>query len=485
MRLCTLVVAAFCIAFSQAHDVLDFSDDFDSKIAQHDVVLIKFFAPWCGHCKRLAPDFETASVDLKKNDPPVTLADVDCTTDSGKDICSKFGVSGYPTLKIFRGGEPSSEYNGPREAAGIVKFMKAQVGPSSKEINSKSDLEALLAKDETLILGVFKEKDTALHKTFLSVADKHREEYLFAHTHNAKLADARKLSDDVQLVRAKKFKSKFEDSEVTYDGSPDKTALEAFIKKRYHGLVGLRSQDNMAQFEQPLLTAYYDVDYVKNLKGTNYWRNRILKGVQEFAGKLNFAISNKDQFAGEMDDYGLKAGDSPAIAIKNEKSEKFVMTGDFSVDNLNKFVKDYFDGKLEAHFKSEDIPEDNTGPVKVAVAKNFEELVTKSEKDVLIEFYAPWCGHCKKLAPAFEELGTAMQGENVEIVKMDATANDVPSQFEVQGFPTLYWYPKGTKTPQKYEGGREAADFTKYIAAHATDELNKYDRKGAEKKVEL
>lgn len=50
-----------------------------------------------------------------------------------------------------------------------------------------------------------------------------------------------------------------------------------------------------------------------------------------------------------------------------------------------------------------------------------------------MEFYAPWCGHCKKLAPTFEELGKEMQNENVEIVKMDATANDVPAPFEVHG----------------------------------------------------
>ena len=47
-------------------------------------------------------------------------------------------------------------------------------------------------------------------------------------------------------------------------------------------------------------------------------------------------------------------------------------------------------------------------------------------QDVLIEFYAPWCGHCKKLTPIYDELGAKLADEDVEIVKMDATANDVP-----------------------------------------------------------
>lgn len=105
-------------------------------------------------------------------------------------------------------------------------------------------------------------------------------------------------------------------------------------------------------------------------------------------------------------------------------------------------------------------------------------------KDTLIEFYAPWCGHCKKLTPIFEELGTKLQGEEVSIVKLDATANDVPPQFEVRGFPTLFWLPKDAKDkPVKYDGGREVDDFVKYIAAHASTELKQFDRSGDAKKV--
>ncbi len=78
-----------------------------------------------------------------------------------------------------------------------------------------------------------------------------------------------------------------------------------------------------------------------------------------------------------------------------------------------------------------------------------------------------------------------MAGEEVEIVKMDATANDVPPGYDVRGFPTLFWIPKDTKKPVSYQGGRELDDFIKYIAEKATDELKKYDRKGKVKKSEL
>merc|ERR1712071_173143 len=142
-------------------------------------------------------------------------------------------------------------------------------------------------------------------------------------------------------------------------------------------------------------------------------------------------------------------------------------------------------GNVDPWIKSEAVPDNSANSVKVAVAKNFDELVTKSEKDVLVEFYAPWCGHCKKLTPIYDELGEKMADEDVEIVKMDATANDVPPQFNVRGFPTLFWLPKDTNTPKTYEGGREVDDFVNYIAEHATSELKGYDRKGKAKKSEL
>lgn len=76
----------------------------------------------------------------------------------------------------------------------------------------------------------------------------------------------------------------------------------------------------------------------------------------------------------------------------------------YRVENLEKFVRDFQDGKLEPYVKSESIPDENTAPVKVAVARNFDDVVINNGVDTLVEFYAPWCGHCKSLAPVYEQV---------------------------------------------------------------------------------
>eukprot|EP00731_Ephydatia_muelleri_P026114 Em0018g214a len=87
------------------------------------------------------------------------------------------------------------------------------------------------------------------------------------------------------------------------------------------------------------------------------------------------------------------------------------------------------------------------------------------DKAAFVEFYAPWCGHCKHLAPAYEEVGKAFDNvADVIIAKVDADAEkELGSRFGVQGFPTLKFFPKGSKDPEDYNGGRAAEDIIQFI----------------------
>jgi protein disulfide-isomerase A1 len=94
---------------------------------------------------------------------------------------------------------------------------------------------------------------------------------------------------------------------------------------------------------------------------------------------------------------------------------------------------------------SQELPEDwdKTG-VKTLVSNNFDSVAFDKSKDVLVEFYAPWCGHCKQLVPIYEQLGENFKDSNtVLIAKMDATANEL-EHTKINSFPTIKLFKRDT-----------------------------------------
>jgi len=88
---------------------------------------IKFFAPWCGHCKKMKPDWDALAEEYESSDK-ILIADCDCTA-GGKDLCEKFGVRGFPTIKSFGAGDEDGEdYKGGRDLASLKKFA-SELGP--------------------------------------------------------------------------------------------------------------------------------------------------------------------------------------------------------------------------------------------------------------------------------------------------------------------------------------------------------------------
>lgn len=131
-------------------------------------------------------------------------------------------------------------------------------------------------------------------------------------------------------------------------------------------------------------------------------------------------------------------------------------------------------GNIPRHIKSQPVPKDK-GPVLTVVGSTFDRLVTKNEKDVVLEFYAPWCGHCKKLEPIYKKLAKAFaSNDKVVIAKIDATANDYPEEFSVSGFPTIYYVPAtDKKNPISYDGDRTLEDLTKFVEKQLSAEQTK------------
>lgn len=100
------------------------------------------------------------------------------------------------------------------------------------------------------------------------------------------------------------------------------------------------------------------------------------------------------------------------------------------------------------------------------IPSNFDEVVLKSGKPTLVEFFAPWCGHCKNLAPVYEDLAQVFEfaKDKVQIAKVDADAErELGKRFGVQGFPTLKWFDGKSDKPEDYSGGRDLESLSAFI----------------------
>ncbi|XP_028782878.1 protein disulfide-isomerase 5-2 [Neltuma alba] len=108
--------------FSVDGTVLELDEsNFDSVISTFDLVFVDFYAPWCGHCKRLSPELDAAAPALAALKEPIVIAKVNA--DKFTSLAKKYDVDAYPSLMLFSNGIPT-EYRGPRQAELLVRYLK-------------------------------------------------------------------------------------------------------------------------------------------------------------------------------------------------------------------------------------------------------------------------------------------------------------------------------------------------------------------------
>jgi len=137
-------------------------DNWDAETAGKSV-FIKFFAPWCGHCKKLKPDWDKL-MDAFAGSKTQLIADVDCTA-GGKPLCDANGVRGYPTLKY---GDPSAleDYKGGRDYDTLKKFAEDTLKPVCSPANidlcdadKKAEIEKFQSMPDAELDALIKEKE--------------------------------------------------------------------------------------------------------------------------------------------------------------------------------------------------------------------------------------------------------------------------------------------------------------------------------------
>merc|ERR1711892_1650697 len=144
------------------------NDNFQEALDANSLVLVEFYAPWCGHCKSLAPEYAKAAQTLAAKGSVAKLAKVDAT--ENKELGQKFGVKGYPTLKLFKDGEPQ-EYTGGRTADTILEWVEKKSGPSVKVLETREAANTFVKENKVVTLGLFKDLESKEAVAFRQAAD--------------------------------------------------------------------------------------------------------------------------------------------------------------------------------------------------------------------------------------------------------------------------------------------------------------------------
>jgi len=441
-------------------------DTFTNFIREHDLVLAEFFAPWCGHCKALAPEYEQAATELKEKN--IALVKVDCTEEA--DLCKDYGVEGYPTLKVFRGLDSVKAYQGVRKSAAIVSYMIKQSLPAVSTA-TQENLEELKTMDKIVIIAYLSSEDKTSNQTFTTVAESQRDSYLFAGSNDAALAK----TEDTKQPSIVLYKD-FDEKKSVFDGDFDEETITNWIKTASTPLVGEVGPETYSGYMSagiPLAYIFAETEEERQQLAIDF------KPIAEkHRGKVNIATIDAKSFGAHAGNLNLDPEKFPCFAIQDTVTNAkypYDQSKEVNAKDIAQFVQDVIDGKVEASIKSEPIPDTQDGPVTVVVAHTYQDLVINNDKDVLLEFYAPWCGHCKALAPKYEELAKLYAdnpdfASKVTIAKVDATANDVPQS--IQGFPTIKLFPAGSKdSPIEYSGSRTIEDLAEFIKEQGTHKI--------------
>lgn len=446
------------------------TSNFDSIVKKSKFALVEFYAPWCGHCKTLKPHYAKAATIIKGVDPEIVIAKVDATAES--ELGTKFEVQGYPTLKWFVDGKLASDYNGGRDTEGIVNWIKKKTGPVAIDVDSVEKLSEVEAEHPVVVVGYFTALEGPAYDVFKGVAQK-TEDVAFVQTVSAEVAKAAGVEAADKIVVLKNFVGEAREV-VPLTADLDSDSLSTFIKGEKLPLtIEFNQQNSDKIFNSGINKQLILWSKASDLSGDADVIKAYREVSKSFKGQLVFVTVNSESESAEpvTNFFGLKDAAGPVvIGFYMEKNKKYKMAGAFSQEALAEFAAAVIAGTAPSEYKSAPIPEDNDdGGVKIVVGKTVDSIVKDKTKDVLLEVYAPWCGHCKKLEPTYKKLAKRFAKVNsVVIAKMDGTENE-HADIDAKGFPTILFFPAGeNQAPISFEGGdRSLKALTKFIKQHA------------------
>ncbi|XP_049784160.1 thioredoxin domain-containing protein 5 homolog [Schistocerca cancellata] len=374
-----VLISRFTVTFaSSSLKPVDYTGDTFSDV-QKTNHFVMFYAPWCGHCKNLAPTWDQLAEKYHKDDNSgLTIGKVDCVKETA--LCSEQDVTGYPTLKFFKAGENEGvKYRGTRSLKAFSTFIEEQLGITVQDSETQPKVPEPVSGLVELTEDTF-EDHVAKGRHFVKF-------YAPWCGHCQKLAPtweelAKSLEHDTSVVISK------------IDCTAHRSVCNDFEIKGYPTLLWIEDGKKVDKYQGP----------------------RTIEELKAFVSKMVGSDASQATRSSDVQD------SSPVVSFSGE---------------------------------------------------NFEHGIARGL--TFVKFFAPWCGHCKRLAPTWEELGKKFASNSlVKIVKVDCTSNsnkDLCNDEEVDGFPSLFLYKDGKRIAE-YNGSRTLDDLYEFVSKHMPhDEL--------------
>lgn len=455
-----VIVLLFLHLYGQAEgDVLTLTDEnYDESIKKNKIIMVKFYAPWCGHCKAFAPEYEKAGRMIKEQNLPYVLADLDATVH--KEAAGKNNIQGFPTIKLFLDGTPI-DYDADRTAEAVIAFIKKKTSPPSTELRSAAEVKAIVQGKGLRAFYVGSNiEDIAV---FTDVA-RGMDDYVFYQLNQsvAKEAGLEASAGEVLILKD------FDEKKAIFKGKITKDALIDFLHEHILPTV--------TEINQKVIELIFKSGGKKSLflfiSPETKNAAQIEASFAKVAAKLKkdyiFVHTDiKEGWGKRVGDYfGIEESNLPVLEhiVMKDDIVRYKMNIDITEASLLKFVEDLKKDAVPRFLKSEPIPTENPGPVYKLVGKAFKTDILDNDNDILLKFYAPWCGHCKKLEPIYKSLAESLAvNQKLKFYEVDGTKNDIEGH-QINGFPTLKFFPgKDKANPITYSGERNEEEIANFL----------------------
>ena len=463
-----LFALALCSPMAGAIETISSLADFAALQTSQSAFMLLVYAPWCGHSRAFLPEYEKAAASI----PKLVFAKADGTV--ADELATKLDVKGYPTLLFIRQGASQAEYRGDRRAAPVAQWAKSMLEPALPRLSTPAEVSNWVSK-KSVALVLFAADYTSpevemLHGVAAAMSSDAGNPPCALSTASPSAAELG-LPAALGTLQPPAFVafSKHDEGHSVLLPSESEPLTHARMLRFAQAaalpavLTYAAGQAEEAFFGAPVplhLLFFHSIPLKPDVRDALASVGKELKGDAVLATVESDANSEMATFFDVAPSGAIATPALLGFSVAN--GTKFVHKGSFDAAAILTFARDVVAGKVPIHLRSApEVPQ--SGPIIELVGANFAKVVMDQSKDVLVHFYSPACGHCKKLAPVMKSVAEAFAGDDEMVVaSMDAVANDVPG-LDIEGFPTLIIFTKGNKRGLEYDGSRDLHDIVQFI----------------------